>query len=127
MLDTLALECHAIVTLVVINKTRAKEEKMTDLIEKIESLKEKYDFVGVRRSDEDNETCETRSTVWEDGEKTEENLPGLSVINVTCDGWLKSIESYHYKYTYVVAGDMAENGNDYNEIIITPEYVELIN
>lgn len=98
---------------------------MESIKQRIEELKEQYDVVGVRRSDESDETIESRSTVWEDGDKLEEELIGLSTVGADND-WEEIIKDYHFKYIYLVVGDFAENGNDIGESVIIPEHVELI-
>lgn len=101
------------------------------LIEKIKSrieeLKEDFDFIGVRMSDNPEENIECRSYVWEDGEQTEEQLRGLCTV-AHDRGWEDLIGAYHYDYIYIVAGDnWSENGNDFGELVIEPEIVERVN
>lgn len=92
--------------------------EMKNTINKVvENNADKYDFFGVRVQWEEFELGKIshKSLVWIDGEETEEELNGICVIDVNkidvaCD--------YFGEHIALIAGNIAECGNDIGELII---------
>ncbi len=115
------------------------QELIIKITKRIEELTaEEYEQIGIRSSDEDNETVDTVSVVWEDGERDEDDeLNGLCCTDIEGD-WVAShiikedsfLSKAHWygfqKHLYIVAGNHASYGDDHDELIIEPEIVELI-
>ena len=97
-------------------------EAITQMIEA-----DMYEVIGVRYSETSPEEC-SHSYEWEDGEPTDEELTGLSAIEVVDNygeinkSWGKLIDCYsHLGDLYVVAGGLIEAGNDEGEIVVDVE------
>lgn len=97
---------------------------MSNINQRIIELKERYEHVRIRKSDNPNETIDNVSFVWIDGEKTEEELGGLCAID---SEYQNETHQYAGDYTYLVCGECDSYGDDPGEIIIRPQYVERIN
>jgi NAD(P)H-nitrite reductase large subunit len=96
-------------------------KKITD------SLKEKYDYVGIRFNDV-LDTIDTKSFVWDDGIRTNDQLDGLCSLSIDLylEGIVKNI--YCNKIAMLVCGEFASRGEDKGELIIDPiEIIDVTN
>lgn len=101
--------------------------------------KEEYDFYGIRMDDAEyriGDTCQVSHQWWQDDPENDEmeyvpsmsawdggELPGTCSFEVTLDNLESAINDArsafgYYNKMYLIAGDVAEGGNDIGEIII---------
>lgn len=97
-----------------------------------------YNYVGVRTQEEPFELGEMEhvSSVWADGNETDEELNGICVtdLNTPFDSALRMHTDsdplcgfYFGDHKAIIAGDSAEYGEDPGEIIISdPVVVEIV-
>lgn len=96
-----------------------------------------YNYVGVRTQEEPFELGEMEhvSSVWVDGNETDEKLNGICVtdLNTPFDSALQKQASdkengfYYGKHQAIICGSRAERGEDLGELIIVdPVVVEII-
>jgi hypothetical protein len=89
---------------------------------------EDYDAIALRWDDREFKIGEEIpvSKVWVDGDETDDYLEGTSTIGLQTydDGWIAgakvSLMSYrNYPNIYLVAGDIAELGEDDGELVLS--------
>ena len=87
-------------------------------------LDSKYGYIGIRTQEMPFELGEMAhvSRVWEDGEETDAELPGVCVTSInSC-----VIPQYYGEHIAIVCGNNVEYGEDVGELIITDPVVEYI-
>ncbi len=108
-----------------------KGKKMEELKNKIEEAKKlldnwEYDVIGLRYHRGAPPAIGERvpcSFVWDDGNITEEQLPGTSCLdlaNIDPEKAIEEVKAYCWGEgeLIIIAGSSAEGGNDVGEIII---------
>lgn len=101
-----------------------------EMIKRIEETADElfygYEIIGVRVQEEKFELgeMEHRSSVWEDGEATEETLDGVCVIG---HDKLAEAQDYFGDHVAIIAGNRYTYGEDPGEVIIEdPVVVEVL-
>ncbi len=93
-----------------------------DNADKIKAAQFDYDYVGLRVQEEEFTLGEMThvSHIWDNGDDTGEELPGVCAINVNYLLTKKGdkFSAYFGKHVAIVAGYRAEYGEDPGEIII---------
>lgn len=85
-----------------------------------------YEYVGIRVQEEEFQlgSMDHVSKVWIDGTETEEELPGICVIDIK---EVQNSSLYFGNHIAVICGDRAERGEDLGELIISdPVCVEIL-
>lgn len=105
-----------------------KKEAIESVAERIEEIKDEYDydFIGIRV--QENEFVEgeilDNSFVWIDGECTDEKLDGTCALRLDD---ARAANSYLGEHVAIIAGYYGEYGVDFGEIIIREaEVVEVL-
>ena len=100
-------------------------ERNTDNINEIkkqaEALLEDFDYVGIRTADSIPQIGDV-SSVWDDGEKTDDDLDGICATDI--EQWALVVSEHFSKYGYdgasqcIIAGNIGGSGEDMGELII---------
>lgn len=108
---------------------------VNELRDMADKYSDRYQYVGVRTQEEPFELGEIDhvSSVWDDGDETDEKLNGVSTTNIHSSALRMHTDSdplygfYFGDHKAIIAGDFAEYGEDPGEIIISdPVVVEII-
>ena len=100
-----------------------------EMLKIIEEVKEtcEYEYIGIRTQEEPFEMggIDHVSSVWVDGEETDETLDGISCTNVDspaiaahCDEISLANGNYYGDHIAIIASDDAEYGEDAGELIL---------
>ena len=108
---------------------------VNELRDMADKYSDRYQYVGVRTQEEPFELGEIDhvSSVWDDGDETDEKLNGVSTTNIHSSALRMHTDCdprygfYFGDHKAIIAGDFAEYGEDPGEIIISdPVVVEII-
>lgn len=83
-----------------------------------------YEYIGIRIQEENTnkvgDTMTHCSSVWDNGDETEEQLDGVSAIDIDMAGQLNNAdyEGYFGGIVYILGSDNASYGEDVAEIIM---------
>lgn len=105
--------------------TNEMKEKIMAIAEEYEM---DYEYIGIRFQEQEFELGELDhvSSVWVDGDETDEELDGVSVIDVQKLGALNQT-TYFGDHIAVIGGNAATYGEDLGELVIEePVVLEII-
>ena len=100
--------------------TKEMLKKAHEVIDEME-LEENYEFIGIRVQDVPFELGEMNhvSSVWVDGDETEETLNGVCATSINAlDNFGSHVDTYYGNYVAIICGNTATSGEDLGEIII---------
>jgi hypothetical protein len=106
--------------------TNEMKEKIMAIAEEYEM---DYEYIGIRFQEQEFELGELdhASSVWVDGEETDEEMDGVSVIDVRKLGVLSGSNFYDGDHIAVIGGNSATYGEDLGELVIEdPVVIEII-
>ena len=107
-----------------------KKEILNKIMAKVEELKNDddfwFEFIGVRVQEQEFELGEVKhnSSVWVDGDETDEELDGICAIDVNKLAYVKV--EYPGEHMAIIASNRAHAGEDIGEIVMSDAQVVAI-
>lgn len=103
---------------------------MREMLKNIDANFDGFDAIGLRVVNKDyadynatvGETLDS-SSVWDDGEYTDDNLNGVCAISVTSIDQMSSYGGYFGDRVLIIGSDDTERGDDAGEIIMSDAVV----